>query len=174
MPEIVSIDRLQDAPVHSSDGHRLGSVGQIYLDDATDEPTFVTIRSGLLGRRETFVPLAQVAAADHGFIVPFDKAFVLNAPRIHTDGSLTPEEERQIYAYYAMDPPGDPTDAGDADEGALDRDPSAQTGHRAGVAGGAGVGQTHDFPAGTVAGEHRRSGWLRKHTGDTPGPSPSA
>lgn len=151
MQDFTSVDRLQDANVYDTQGDKIGSVGQVYLDDATNEPTFVTVKTGLFGMKETFIPLNQATQAQDGITVPFEKDFIKDAPNVDADGSLTPEEEQRIYEYYSLD--YNTAGRRDADDAALNRDATAQTGHAAGVAGGAGVGQSADRPAGTVVGE---------------------
>ena len=159
MQDFTSIDRLQDANVYDTNGDKVGSVGQVYLDDATNEPTFVTVKTGLFGMKETFVPLNQASQAQDGLTVPFDKDFIKDAPNVDADGSLTPEEEQRIYEYYSLDYAAG---RGNRDRDGLDdgrehdaqrRDASTQTGHAAGIAGGAGVGESRDYPEGTVAGD---------------------
>ena len=159
MQDFTSIDRLQDANVYDTNGDKVGSVGQVYLDDATNEPTFVTVKTGLFGMKETFVPLNQASQAEDGLTVPFDKDFIKDAPNVDADGSLTPEEEQRIYEYYSLDYTAG---RGNRDRDGLDdgrehdaqrRDASTQTGHAAGIAGGAGVGESRDYPEGTVAGD---------------------
>ncbi|OAX67699.1 hypothetical protein A5N15_01605 [Rothia kristinae] len=51
-----SIESLRSATVYGSDGEKIGRVGEIYLDDQTDQPTFATVHTGLFGTKETFVP----------------------------------------------------------------------------------------------------------------------
>ncbi|MCG7422523.1 PRC and DUF2382 domain-containing protein [Micrococcus sp. ACRRV] len=98
-----ALDQLQNGHVFSTDGEKIGSVGQVYLDDVTNEPTFVTVKTGLFGAKETFVPLQQAQTTTDGITVPFTKDFVKDAPNVDADGSLTPEEEQRIYEYYSMD-----------------------------------------------------------------------
>ena len=45
--------------VLSADGDKIGSVGQVYADDADGQPTWVTVKTGLFGTSESFVPLAR-------------------------------------------------------------------------------------------------------------------
>ena len=94
---------LQNADVFSTSGDKIGSVGQVYLDDRTEEPTFITVKTGLFGTKETFVPLDKAQATEGGITVPFEKDFVKDAPNVDADGTLTPDEERRIYEYYSMD-----------------------------------------------------------------------
>jgi uncharacterized protein (TIGR02271 family) len=86
--------------VIGSDGSKIGSIGQIYADDDTSEPTWVTVKTGLFGTHESFVPLE--AATQHGndIVVPYTKDKVKDAPRVAPDGHLEPEEEDQLYTYY--------------------------------------------------------------------------
>ena len=47
-----------NANVIEANGNKIGSVGQIYLDDQTGEPNWVTAKSGLFSTSESFVPLS--------------------------------------------------------------------------------------------------------------------
>ncbi len=52
-----NIEQLQSATVYDQSGDKVGKVGQVYLDDATGEPTWATVSTGLFGTSESFVPL---------------------------------------------------------------------------------------------------------------------
>lgn len=106
MQDYNTVEQLQDATVYGTDGEKIGSVGQVYLDDRTNQPTFVTVKTGLFGAKETFVPVAEASPSRDGLQVPFDKAFVKDAPNIDVDGSLTPQEEQRLYDYYSIDRSG--------------------------------------------------------------------
>jgi hypothetical protein len=86
--------------VRSANGDKIGGVGQIYLDNESGEPNWVTVKTGLFGTQESFVPLAQAEASGADVTVPYDKDTIKNAPRVESGGSLTPEEERRLYSYY--------------------------------------------------------------------------
>ena len=85
-----------------ADGDKLGKVGEIYLDDETGRPEWATVQTGLFGTKETFVPLAQADLAGDQLRFPYDKAKVKNAPKIDTDGHLSPQEEQELYRYYGL------------------------------------------------------------------------
>jgi uncharacterized protein (TIGR02271 family) len=140
MQDFISVENLQNATVYGSDGDKIGSVGQVYLDDRTNEPSFVTVKTGLFGMKETFIPVDQATSTADGLQVPFDKAFVKDAPNIDADGSITPQEERRIHEYYSMDYPDTGTGTG--------RDTDAARGTAAGGAGGLGVQHAADDTAG--------------------------
>ncbi|MEU6855655.1 PRC-barrel domain-containing protein, partial [Rothia kristinae] len=130
-----SIESLRSATVYGSDGEKIGKVGEVYLDDQTDQPTFATVHTGLFGTKQTFVPLDRAQTTDEGLTVPFDKDFIKGAPTIDDDGSLSPEEEQRLYEYYSMDSGTRRDDAG------ADRDVRTSGRHHDGTAG-AGVAGT--------------------------------
>lgn len=97
-----SIDELIGVDVHGSDGAKIGTVGQVYVDNDTQTPTWVTVRTGLFGTSETFAPLTD-ATFDGGVVhVAREKSFVKDAPRVEADGALTEEEEQSLYSYYGL------------------------------------------------------------------------
>ena len=92
-----------DTEAYDTSGNKIGRVGQVYLDDETGQPEFATVRTGLFGTKETFVPLAQATFDGSRLTVPFTKDSVKDAPSIDTDGHLSEEEEAQLYQYYGLD-----------------------------------------------------------------------
>jgi uncharacterized protein (TIGR02271 family) len=94
------IESIIGQDIYGSDGDKIGSVTQVYADDQTGKPEWVSVRTGLFGMKETFVPLADAALSGNGLSVPYEKAFVKDAPNMDEDGHLTPEQERQLYDYY--------------------------------------------------------------------------
>ncbi len=107
---------LTSGNVVDSTGDKIGSIGQIYLDDQSGDPTFVTANTGLFGTSQSFVPLQGASVRDGDIVVSYDKATVKDAPRIDDDGSLSPAEEDQLYSYYGLS--GGTTTSGDYDGGA--------------------------------------------------------
>ena len=59
--------------VVDEDGAKVGSVQQVYRDDATNAPEWITVRTGLFGMKETFVPLAGARRAGDELRVPHAK-----------------------------------------------------------------------------------------------------
>jgi uncharacterized protein (TIGR02271 family) len=88
--------------VLGSDGEKIGSIGQVYLDDQTGEPSWVTAKTGLFGTSESFIPLQGADVEGHDVRVPYTKHQVKDAPRIETDGNLSPEEEDRLYRHYEI------------------------------------------------------------------------
>jgi uncharacterized protein (TIGR02271 family) len=81
---------------------KLGTVSEVYLDDETGRPEWVTVRTGMFGTKETFVPLAQADITGEDLRVPYDKETVKNAPHIDSEGHLSPAEETELYRYYGI------------------------------------------------------------------------
>jgi uncharacterized protein (TIGR02271 family) len=87
--------------VYGSDGDKIGTATQVYADDQTGQPEWVTVRTGLFGLKETFIPLADATVSGDELTVPYTKAFVKDAPNVDEDGHLSPDQERELYAYYS-------------------------------------------------------------------------
>ncbi|WP_326960144.1 MULTISPECIES: PRC and DUF2382 domain-containing protein [unclassified Arthrobacter] len=88
--------------VLSSDGNKIGSIGQVYADDDNGQPTWVTAKTGLFGASESFVPLEGARVEGGDVVVPYTKEQVKDAPRVETDGHLEPAEEDRLYAHYGL------------------------------------------------------------------------
>ncbi|MGC0421296.1 DUF2382 domain-containing protein [Embleya sp. AB8] len=90
--------------VVDSEGSKIGTIGQVYLDDRTGEPEWVTVKTGMFGGRESFVPLGPADMQGDDLRVPFDKELVKEAPSLGTDEHLSPEEEARLYRHYSVTP----------------------------------------------------------------------
>jgi uncharacterized protein (TIGR02271 family) len=88
--------------VLSTDGEKIGSIGQIYADDDSGQPTWVTVKTGLFGTSESFVPLEGAQRQGDDIVVPYSKDQVKDAPRVDTDGHLDPAEEDRLYDHYQL------------------------------------------------------------------------
>ena len=97
------IENLVGAAVIGPDGDKIGDVRQFYLSDTTGEPTWATVKTGLFGTQESFVPLSGSSVQPDELRVAFDKATVKDAPRVDVDGHLSLEEEAELYRYYGID-----------------------------------------------------------------------
>ena len=88
--------------LRTTDGTKIGKVGQVYLDDYHDAPEWVTVKTGLFGSSESFVPLAESTLADDGVVVPYSKDRIKDAPNSPEDGHLSEEQERALYEHYGV------------------------------------------------------------------------
>ncbi|RBY81024.1 DUF2382 domain-containing protein [Blastococcus sp. TF02A-26] len=81
---------------------KLGTVGEVYLDDETGRPEWATVRTGLFGTKEAFVPLADATLSGDELRVPYDKDKVTSSPHHDVEGHLSPAEEADLYRYYGL------------------------------------------------------------------------
>ncbi|GAA3572883.1 PRC and DUF2382 domain-containing protein [Microlunatus spumicola] len=103
----ISTEQLRSLPdfdgnVVAPDGSKIGSIGQVYLDDETGNPSWVTARTGLFGTGQSFVPLEGASLQGRNIQVAFDEHKVKGAPRVDDDGALSPQEEDELYGYYGL------------------------------------------------------------------------
>lgn len=94
------IDRLASATAFDTEGQKLGSVGQVYLDDQTERPSWVSISTGLFGTNETLVPLEGHRWDGDKLVVAYSKDVVKDAPNIDADAHISEQEEQELYRYY--------------------------------------------------------------------------
>ncbi len=104
------IDRLLNgkATVYDKDGDKVGSLSQIYLDDATNEPSWATVNTGLFGMSESFVPLEGASARGEDLHVGYTKDQIKDAPNLDEEHHLEPADEDRLYEFYAMHGSGRP------------------------------------------------------------------
>jgi uncharacterized protein (TIGR02271 family) len=124
-----TLDRVIGQDVYDDDGDKIGSVREVYLDDATGRPEWATVSTGLFGTKESFVPIRDAELTDEGLRVPVDKDRVKDAPRIDAGSHLSPQEEQELYRYYGLSAgwTADPGAGTDSVPGAVGRDVSGPT-----------------------------------------------
>ncbi len=91
---------MQSGHVVSSDGEKIGKVGEVYVDDAIGQLSWVTVKTGLFGTRESFVPMDNASISDDTVTVPYDKAMIKDAPHAEPGAPLSVEQEDELYRYY--------------------------------------------------------------------------
>ena len=101
--------RLFQSTVYGPGNAKIGRVGQVYLDDQSLAPNWVTVKTGLFGTKEYFVPLDEATYEGKQITVPYTKEQVVSAPRTEIDQNLSPQEEDDLYNHYRV--PGRTTDA---------------------------------------------------------------
>jgi uncharacterized protein (TIGR02271 family) len=97
-----TLDRVIGRDVYDESGSKIGSASEVYLDDQTGQPEWVTVKTGLFGTKESFVPIRDADLTDDGVRVRVSKDKVKSAPQIDTDGHLSPQEEEELYRYYGL------------------------------------------------------------------------
>jgi uncharacterized protein (TIGR02271 family) len=94
----------------------IGTIAQVFLDDETSSPQWVTVQTGLLGRHESFVPLAGAQLGGDGDLqVSYSKEQVKDAPSVDAEaGHLSEAEEAALYRYYGLGQSGHTGQSGQA------------------------------------------------------------
>lgn len=100
----ITVEQIQGltGKVYGQNSEKIGSIGEIYLDDESGRPTWVTTKTGLFGSSESFAPLEGARIDGDDIYLDFDQDKVKSAPRIDPDGSLSPQEEDELYQYYGL------------------------------------------------------------------------
>jgi uncharacterized protein (TIGR02271 family) len=102
-PTIETAQAWQGRTMVDPAGDKLGTIDAIYLDDETGQPEWATVASGLFSAKVAFVPLAQAQDIGDSVRVPYDKEQVKNAPVMQADGSLSQDDEAQLYRHYGLE-----------------------------------------------------------------------
>jgi len=103
---MIGQDQIQQSigsDMYSRDGDKIGRVGQVYLDDTTGQPQWLTVNTGFFGTNESFVPITEADFSGDRVTVPFSKDRVKDAPNVAADGHISLDEERALYEYYELD-----------------------------------------------------------------------
>jgi uncharacterized protein (TIGR02271 family) len=97
-------ERLNDYAVYNSSGEKIGSVDAVWVDDATERPEFISVKTGWIFGQDHVVPIetAQIADANHTIRIPYSSDQVKNGPSFSIDSDLSPSDEQQIYDYYGL------------------------------------------------------------------------
>jgi sporulation protein YlmC with PRC-barrel domain len=89
--------------VMDRNGHAVGVIADIYVDDATGRPEWAAVKAGLFSHRVTFVPLSQARLHGNRVQVPYDQSHIHDAPNVDPDGHLSAGEEERLYQHYGLD-----------------------------------------------------------------------
>lgn len=105
-PGLVAIEDVKEwrgQDVLDPRGDKLGKLEDVYYDTESDTPAFAAIKSGMLGKRLTLVPLIDASAGRTYLRVNVVKDAFKEAPSFEPDSELTPESEARIYGHFRLD-----------------------------------------------------------------------
>ncbi len=86
-----------------SAGDKIGKIDEIYVDDASGEPEWALVNTGLFGTSSNLVPLADARADGDDVVVAHTKDTVKDAPQLGEGQQLSREDEAELYRYYGID-----------------------------------------------------------------------
>ena len=95
----LDVTALTGMTVADSSGDSVGTVAQVYLDDRTGDPKWVTVTTG---PDETFVPLAAARFDGSRLVVAATGEQISGAPRVREDGHISARDEQEIYRHYGF------------------------------------------------------------------------
>lgn len=84
------------------EGERIGQVESVYIGEQSHEPEWVTVRTGLFGTRESFVPLSGAHEEADALRVGATKSLVKDAPHIDSGRTLTEQEGMDLRRHYGL------------------------------------------------------------------------
>ncbi|TDC04260.1 DUF2382 domain-containing protein [Actinomadura bangladeshensis] len=128
------VRELMGMSVTDTNGTKVGTIKQVYLNDDSGSPEWVTVHTGWFGMRESFVPLSGSRKNKDMLQVPYDKETIKGAPNVDADEHLSHAQIVDLYRHYGVRPPGgrrqggDAETARDADRTAGDRGPTGEAG----------------------------------------------
>lgn len=103
---MINTDQINDvigATAYGQDGDKIGTIGQVFVDQNTGEPEFATVNTGFFGTNESFIPLQRATFQDDRLTVPYSKDQVKDAPNVDVeDQHLDESEEQRLYSHYGL------------------------------------------------------------------------
>lgn len=129
MADFNRIEDLANATAYDVNGDKVGGVQDVYVNDTTGQPDFVSVSHGLFGGGDSIVPLRGHTLENGDLHLAFAKDRIEDAPDLDESGHLTNADQEAFYRHYGL-------------EGVEER-----TKYETGAAAGAGAG------AGYAAGE---------------------
>lgn len=99
------LDALLDATAFDSTGTKVGSVRQVYVDDASGKLTFATASTGIFSA-DAIVPLHGARLLDSELHLDHTRSVIRDSPRPdNTEDALTPDQEVKLLEYYGIEAP---------------------------------------------------------------------
>jgi uncharacterized protein (TIGR02271 family) len=84
-----------------TEGSKVGKIGQVYMDQQTGLPLWVTVATGMFGTRQSFAPLYGAQASGDEVTLAVSKEQIKGAPSIDDDGEIDDGEQEALYRHYA-------------------------------------------------------------------------
>jgi hypothetical protein len=156
------------------DGSKIGKIEQIYVDDMTSVPVWVTVSTGMFGTKESFAPLYGSRAEGEALQLAVTKDMVKGAPSIDADGQIGDDENSALYDYYAGylgdSSPLTGAEGGPSQDAAADRRDDLAS--QPGAQGEASRARLRRHMTGNVTGDHGTSELPRQEQINEPGTTP--
>ena len=94
-------DQIIGSTATDPSGDKIGKIGQVYFDDESGQPTWITVSTGLFGSRESFAPLSGANWTGDNVALAVTKDQVKDAPNVDDDEHISPTEEQALFQHYS-------------------------------------------------------------------------
>ena len=91
--------QLIGAQVTGGDGQVVGTVEQVFNDDADGRPVWARVRAG---KRDRFVPLAGSRASGDGLSVPFNTQQIVSGPELDADRHMSAAQAEELSRHFGL------------------------------------------------------------------------
>jgi len=98
-----SPENLHGVDVMDASRTKLGTVDGVWVDEATGNLEFITVKTGWLMGRSYVMPTAEAQIAADIIHVPYSKDQMEGAPSFDPTQEMSPDDEAQIYQYYGIE-----------------------------------------------------------------------
>ncbi|WP_175934407.1 PRC and DUF2382 domain-containing protein [Corynebacterium sp. Marseille-P4321] len=131
MADYNRIEDLANATAVDVDGEKVGAVKDVYVNDTTGQPDFVSVDAGF-GSGDSIVPLRGHTLRDGELRLAFPKERINDAPDLDENGHLTTEDQEAFYRHYGLTETQDVTTYETNQRGAAPAAGAAGAGYAAG------------------------------------------
>lgn len=95
-------EELIGARVTGGDGQVVGTVEQVFNDDADGRPVWALVRAG---KKDKFVPLGGSKVTRDGLSVPFDTKLIMSSPEVDAGQHMSAAQADQLNRHFGLTVP---------------------------------------------------------------------
>jgi len=92
-------EQLIGAQVTGGDGQVVGTVEQVFNDDADGKPVWARVRAG---KQSRFVPLGGSKVTAGGLTVPFNAGQIIGGPEVSVDRHMSAAQASELNRYFGL------------------------------------------------------------------------
>lgn len=163
MADFSRIEDLANATAYDVNGDKVGAVKDVYVNDTTGQPDFISVKHGIFGSGDSIVPLRGHTLRDRELHLAFPKERIEDAPDLDENGHLTGDDQDALYRHYGLTDTKDVTTYETPGRHAA---PTAGTAGTAGAGLGTAAGAAGAAAAGAAAGTGHAAAKERESFGD--------
>jgi uncharacterized protein (TIGR02271 family) len=104
MPRRMTLQEILETkghPLESKDGEKIGDIHEVYVDQQTNEPEWIGVGAGLLGRKEVLVPVEGTTFDGKTVHASYPQEKIKGAPEFDEE-NVSQDNERRLYQHYGL------------------------------------------------------------------------